>query len=225
MADWSACARPAPIVLTGRHCRLEPLAIERHAEQLFLAYADAPDDSDWTYLTHGPFADFDAYCQYLEQSLGGDDRLHFAIIDPVTGKALGSTGLIRITPAHGVLEIGVVTYSRALMGTTAGTEAMYLLLRHVFDTLGYRRIEWKCDHLNARSRAAAVRYGFSFEGIFRQAMVYKGRNRDTVWYALLDGEWPQVRKGFEAWLGAGNFDAQGRQRHALGDLIARAREA
>src|SRR5690606_10667527 len=111
--------------------------------------------------------------------------------------------------AHGVLEIGVVTYSRALMGTIAGTEAMYLLLRHVFDTLGYRRIEWKCDHLNARSRAAAVRYGFSFEGIFRQAMVYKGRNRDTVWYALLDSEWPQVRKGFETWLAADNFDAQG----------------
>lgn len=225
MSGWSERPKPAAIDLNGTHCRLEPLSVARHAGQLFQAYAAAPDDSDWTYLSFGPFADLDAYSQHLERSIHAEDRQHYAVIDLATGKALGSTGLIRITPQHGVLEVGVITYSRALMRKTAATEAMYLLLQYAFDTLGYRRVEWKCDHLNARSRAAALRYGFSFEGIFRQSMIYKGRSRDTIWFALLDGEWAAIRKGYQDWLAADNFDAEGRQRQALGDLIDSARQA
>jgi RimJ/RimL family protein N-acetyltransferase len=154
----------------------------------------------------------------MEQTCRGDDPLFHAILDGGTGRAVGVASYLRIDPPVGVIEVGHINYSPALQGTTAATEAMYLMMRRVFDELGYRRYEWKCDALNAPSRAAAERLGFVFEGIFRQATIYKGRNRDTAWYSIVDGEWPRLRDAFERWLDPANFDAQGRQRQRLSEL-------
>jgi len=197
---------------------LEPVSSERHAQDLFAAYQQAPDGRDWTYL----FADrpdtpqtFNAYLAKLEASA---DPLHFTIVDSSTSKAVGTAALMRIEPAHGVIEVGSITFSPLLKQTRAATESMFLMMRRAFDELGYRRYEWKCDSLNAPSRAAAERYGFRFEGIFRQAIVYKGRNRDTAWYSIIDCEWPPIRAAFEAWLDPANFNADGQQKRRLSDL-------
>ena len=153
------------------------------------------------------------------------DPLHYTVIDLATGKAVGTLALMRIDRANGVIEVGHVTYSPRLKRTRIATEAMFLLMSHVFDDLGYRRFEWKCDSLNGPSRTAALRYGFTFEGIFRQAIVYRQRNRDTAWFSMLDGEWPALRPCYARWLDAGNFDAQGQQIERLADLIAQQRAA
>ena len=221
--DWKPRPLPTRTVIEGRHCRIEPVDVKRHAQDLFDAYAAAPDGSDWTYLFVGPFADFSAYREELERMAASNDPLHYTIVDLASGKAAGTASLMRIEPAHGVIEVGNIMYSRRLKKTPAGTEAMFLLMRRAFDELGYRRYEWKCDHLNAPSRAAALRYGFQFEGIFRQAIVYKGRSRDTAWYSIVDREWPAVRHGFEQWLRPENFEANGQQRQRLADCIARSR--
>jgi RimJ/RimL family protein N-acetyltransferase len=220
---WTPRARPPRTPLTGRFCRIEPVDVERHAAELHEAYSEAPDGGDWTYMGGGPFADLAAYRAYLTQAAAGQDPLHYAIIDLATGKAAGTFSLMRIDPANGVIEVGNVAYSRRLRRTPVATEAMYLLTTRVFDELGYRRYEWKCDHLNAPSRAAALRYGFQYEGIFRQAVIYKGRTRDTAWFAMIDAEWPRIRRGYEQWLAAENFDAAGAQRQTLATLIARQR--
>ena len=190
---------------------------------LFDAYATRRMARDWTYLFVGPFTDPASYREHLARMAKTDDPLHHTIIDLKTGRPVGTAALMRIDPAHGVIEVGHIAYSPLLKQTPAGTEAMFLLMRRVFDELGYRRYEWKCDSLNAPSRAAALRYGFQFEGIFRQAIVYKSRNRDTAWFSMLDREWPAVRHGFEQWLRPGNFGADGRQRERLSDCIARSR--
>lgn len=221
---WTPRARPPRTSLSGRYCRLEPVDVERHAADLYHAYSEAADGRDWTYLFVGPFSDFASYRAYLVKATTGDDPLHHAIIDLVSGKAVGTAALMRIDPAHGVIEVGHITYSPRLQRTPAATEAMYLLMRRVFDELGYRRYEWKCDDNNLRSRAAAVRYGFQFEGIFRQAIVYKERSRDTAWFSIVDSEWPAIRAGFEQWLSPKNFDATAKQVESLSTLIARARE-
>jgi RimJ/RimL family protein N-acetyltransferase len=204
----------------GRYSRLEPVDVKRHAADLFNAYMEAPDSRDWTYLlSERPerIADFRSYLSGLAQS---EDPLHHVIVDAQTEQALGTAALMRINPAHGVIEVGSIAFAPRLKGSRAGTESMYLLMRRAFDELGYRRYEWKCDSLNAPSRAAAERYGFTFEGIFRRAIVYKGRNRDTAWYSIISEEWPAIRSAFEAWLGPGNFDEHGRQRRRLADIRA-----
>ena len=212
---WSPRAKPGAAVLEGRFCRIEPLDPARHAADLYAAYSAAPDGRDWTYLTVGPFADADAYRQHAEAAAHSADPRHYAVIDRSAGKAVGAMALMRIDPNNGVIEVGHVTFSPLLKRTPLSTEAQFLLMRYVFDELGYRRYEWKCDSLNAPSRRAADRLGFTFEGIFRQAIVYKGRSRDTAWYAIIDRDWPRIKGGFEAWLAAGNLDANGRQRRSL----------
>ncbi|WP_041494118.1 GNAT family N-acetyltransferase [Burkholderia sp. KJ006] len=226
--DWSARPRPERIVLEGRYCRLEPLDAERHAAELYAAYAQAPDAGDWTYLAHGPYADESSFRDYLRGAAASADPLHYTVIDRATNRAVGTLALMRIDPANGVIEVGSVTFSPLLKRTPVSTDAQYLLMKYAFDTLGYRRYEWKCDALNAPSRKAAARLGFRYEGTFRQAIVYKGRNRDTTWFSIVDGEWPDVRAAFEAWLAPANFDADGVQREslvAIRERQARARDA
>ena len=180
----------------------------------------APDERDWTYLVHDRPPNIAALRDYLTALAASKDPLHYAILDLASGLAVGTAALMRIEPRHGVIEVGYITYSPLLKGTRCGTEAMYLMMRYVFDELRYRRYEWKCDSLNAPSRAAARRYGFAFEGIFRNATIYKGRNRDTAWFSIIDTEWPQIRAAFEAWLHPSNFDGRGQQRRALAAMRA-----
>jgi RimJ/RimL family protein N-acetyltransferase len=218
LPGWTARPRPPRAAMEGRYCRVEPIDPGRHAADLHEANLADQESRIWTYLAYGPFATLADYRAWMEQTCRGDDPLFHAILDGRTGRAVGVASYLRIDPPAGVIEVGHINYSPALQGTTAATEAMYLMMRRVFDELGYRRYEWKCDALNAPSRAAAERLGFVFEGIFRQATIYKGRNRDTAWYSIVDGEWPRLRDAFERWLDPANFDAQGRQRQRLSEL-------
>jgi RimJ/RimL family protein N-acetyltransferase len=218
LPNWSSRSLPARIPIEGRFCRIEPLEPARHAGDLFAANSDDAEGRNWTYLPYGPFPSFDPYREYLVTAAGRDDPLVHAIVDRGSGRAVGVASLMRIDPAAGVIEVGGINYSPRLQRQPAATEAMYLLMRRVFDELGYRRYEWKCDSLNAPSRAAAQRLGFRYEGLFRQATVYKGRNRDTAWYSILDSEWPALRAAFERWLNPTNFDRDGRQRASLRSL-------
>ena len=215
---WAVRPLPPDTSITGRYVRIERLDAQRHAADLFAAFQDAPDGRDWTYLPNERLETATAFEDHIRDIQTTRDPLHYAIIDLAAGTAVGSAAYMRIDPANGVMEVGHVRYSRRLMRTRAGTEAMYLFMRRAFDELGYRRYEWKCDALNAASRRAAERYGFTFEGIFRQAVVVKGRSRDTAWFSILDSEWPRIRAAFEAWLAPENFDADGRQRRSLTDL-------
>jgi RimJ/RimL family protein N-acetyltransferase len=202
---------------TGRVC-LEPLDPARHAEALWAAaHGPGADPRLWDFLPYGPFADPATYADWAAEAAASADPLFYAVLADGRGPA-GVVSYLRMAPEHGCIEIGHIWFGGALQRTPAATEAIYLLARHAFDDLGHRRLEWKCDAANARSRAAAERLGFTFEGVFRQHMIVKGRNRDTAWYALLDGEWPAARAGFEAWLDTANFDADGRQRQRLADL-------
>ena len=223
--DWKGAEAPGRAPLTGRYCRIEPVDVERHAADLYDAYSSAADARDWTYLNVGPFDSLAASREHLTRMAASPDPLHHAVIDLATGKAVGTLALMRIDRVNGVIEVGHVTYSPRLKQTRIATEAMFLLMTQVFEVLGYRRFEWKCDSLNAPSRAAALRYGFTFVGIFRQAIVYHQRNRDTAWFSVLDGEWPALRAGYTRWLDAGNFDAQGKQIERLAHLIAQQRAA
>ncbi|CAB3801967.1 hypothetical protein LMG28688_05478 [Paraburkholderia caffeinitolerans] len=218
LSGWTARERPARVSIEGTRCRIEPIDVERHAADLFDAYNQATDGSDWTYLTVGPFADPESYRVYLAKVAASTDPLHYAVVDRATGKAVGTFSLMRIDPANGVIEVGNVVFSPLLKRTAISTEAQYLLMRYAFDELGYRRYEWKCDSLNAPSRQTALRLGFQYEGIFRQAIVYKERSRDTAWFAIIDQDWPGVKRAFETWLDAGNFDAEGNQRESLAGL-------
>lgn len=210
---WRPVAAPQRRPLAGRHVRLEPVDPARHTGDLHALSVGAP--RLWTYLGYGPFADAAAFRQWFESCVPQQDPLFFAVIDAATGRASGMVSYLRIAPATGVIEIGHIWFAPALQRTRQATEAIFLLMRHAFDDLGYRRLEWKCDSLNAASRRAAARFGFTFEGVFRQHMIVKGRNRDTAWFAILDGEWPAIRAGFERWLDDANFDAAGRQRAPL----------
>ena len=212
LPGWSERTRPPRTAVAGRFCTVEPLDAERHAAQLFDANSE---DRNWTYLPYGPFATLAAYRQWVEAVSRADDPLFYAIVDHASGQAVGVASLMRIDPKPGVIEVGGINYSPRLQQRPAATESMYLLMRRVFDELGYRRYEWKCDSLNAPSRAAAQRLGFRYEGLFRQATVYKQRNRDTAWFSILDSEWPALRGAFEGWLDPSNFDAAGKQRRSL----------
>jgi len=221
---WTPRPLPSRIALEGRFCRLEPLDPARHAADLYEANR-ADDGRGWTYMGYGPFDSFDSYKAWVENAAASRDPLFYTIVQSGSGRALGVSGLMRIDPANGVIEVGNIKYAPALQRTPAATEAMFLLMRYVFDELGYRRYEWKCDALNAPSRAAAVRLGFTYEGIFRQAVINKGRNRDTAWFAITNAEWPALKRAYEQWLRPGNFDDAGGQRRRLSDLIAEARAA
>ncbi|ANN78412.1 acetyltransferase [Bordetella flabilis] len=221
LSDWTPRARPPATAMQGRFCRVEPLDAARHAADLYQAHHQARDDSLWTYLNYGPFQDAGTFNDYVAQAAASTDPMHHAIIDLASGKAIGTAALMRIDPANGVIEIGHVCYSPLLQRTPIATEAQYLFMRRVFDELGYRRLEWKCDSLNEPSRKAAARYGYTFEGVFRQAIVYKGRTRDSAWFSIIDGEWPALRQAYEAWLAPQNFDADGRQRQSLRACIGR----
>lgn len=216
---WKEPPRPPRTAMAGRYCRVEPIDPVRHAEELYRANALDPSHRNFTYLLSGPFTSPAAYRQWLESSCLGEDPLFHAIIDGETRQAAGVASFMRIDTRNGVVEVGNINYSPRLQRSRAATEAMYLMMQRAF-RLGYRRYEWKCDALNAASRAAARRLGFSFEGVFRQAVVYKGRNRDTAWYAAIDSEWPALEQAFERWLDPANFDAQGRQRVRLSALTA-----
>jgi len=207
--DWTAPPYPGREVLVGRHCVCEPLD-ERHACSLYDAFSLDVDDRNWTYLPYGPFASRGDYRDWVEQYSDRIDPQMFAIIDGPSQKPLGVAGYLRIFPDSGSIEVGHLRFSKLLQHTTAATEAMYLMMRLAFD-LGYRRYEWKCDALNAPSRAAALRLGFTYEGIFRNATVYKGRSRDTAWYSIIDTEWPAIDSAFRAWLHPSNFDEEGKQ--------------
>lgn len=196
--------------MEGRFCRLEKLDAERHASSLHAANSLDADGRMWTYLAYGPFESESAYRAWIDEVSSKSDPLFFAIIDKESGRAIGVASYLRIDPRAGSIEVGHIAYSRLLQGTTAATEAMFLMMQRAFD-LGYRRYEWKCDSLNAPSRAAALRLGFTFEGIFRQAVIVKGRNRDTAWFSITDKEWPACREAFQRWLDPANFDDQGRQ--------------
>jgi RimJ/RimL family protein N-acetyltransferase len=218
LPNWSPRPSPPHTPIKGRFCRVEPLEPARHAVDLFAANSGDAEGRNWTYLPYGPFPSFDPYRDFLAAAAQRDDPLVHAIVDQRSGHAVGVASLMRIDPIAGVIEVGGINYSPRLQRQPAATEAMYLLMRRVFDELGYRRYEWKCDLLNAPSRTAAQRLGFRYEGLFRQATVYKGRSRDTAWYAILDSEWPALRAAFERWLGPANFDHDGRQRASLRSL-------
>lgn len=219
LPDWRPPPRPPRTAMAGRTCIVEPLDVARHADELFAANALDRDGTGWTYLPYGPFADRDAYLAWMNATCLGDDPLFHAIVERATGRAVGVASYLRIDPAAGSIEVGHLRYSPLLQRSVASTEAMYLMMKRAFE-LGYRRYEWKCDALNAPSRAAAERLGFTFEGIFRQATVYKRRNRDTAWLSVLDVEWPRLEAAFQRWLDPANFDAAGRQRERLADLTA-----
>ena len=221
---WSARPRPPRTEMIGRSCRIEPLDVARHAADLHEANRDDAAGRNWTYLAVDAFGDLPSYRTWLEKMAAGDDPLFHAVVD-ASGKAVGVATYMRIDPAMGVIEVGNINFSPRLQRRIAATEALYLMMRRVFDELGYRRYEWKCDALNAPSRAAAERLGFRFEGVFRQAFVYKGRNRDTAWFSIIDHEWPPLRAAFERWLDPANFDPAGRQRTSLSALTAALRRA
>ena len=216
--DWRPRPRPPRDAIEGRFCRLEPFNADRHCAELFNAYVDDREGRIWTYLPYGPFASFEAFRGLMQSHFSGPDPLCHAIIERGTGRAAGMASFMRIDPAMGTIEVGSIAYSPRLQRSRAATEAMYLMMRRAFDELGYRRYEWKCDALNEPSRKAAERLGFRFEGIFRQAVVYKGRNRDTAWYSIIDREWPALKAAFERWLEEANFDSDGRQRESLSAL-------
>jgi RimJ/RimL family protein N-acetyltransferase len=214
--DWSARKRPERAALNGRFIRLEPLDPERHGPDLFFSTHAGSDAVRFRYLFDGPM-DRAAHARWMEQNAQSIDPLFFAAFPPETGKAEGRAALMRIEPSHGTIEIGHILWSIALSSTPGATEALFLLTRYAFDDLGYRRLEWKCDSRNHASREAALRLGFTFEGIFRQHMIVKGENRDTAWFAMLDRDWPGMKAGFVAWLDPSNFDSAGKQKRRLAD--------
>eukprot|EP01134_Creolimax_fragrantissima_P003769 CFRG3769T1 len=209
------CERPSKAaVFVGQYCKVEPLDMAKHGADLSHAFVHDTKPEDYTYMPYGPFLTKEECTSYFVSVEHSADPFFYAIVDKSSGVALGIASYMRIKPFKGVVEVGFVQYSPLLQRTRMATEAMYLMMKNAFD-LGYRRYEWKCDDLNERSMASAIRLGFTFEGTFRQHIFYKGRNRDTAWLAVLDCEWPSLRKSFENFLSPTNFDAEGRQRNSL----------
>jgi len=213
--NWTPPPRPGALVLEGRHVRLEPLEADTHAFDLHASYQG--HDALWDYMPYGPFAASAAYHRWAREREGGADPVFLVLRDAATGKAGGVASYLRITPEAGSIEVGHICISPSMQRGAAATEAMFLMMDWAFRA-GYRRYEWKCNALNLASRRAAQRLGFSFEGVFRNHMVVKGRNRDTAWFSVIDSEWPALREAFSVWLAPGNFDARGQQRERLSDL-------
>ena len=216
-----AARRPARTTLRGRTVTLVPLDAEAHADALFRRANGGKNDRAWTYLPYGPYEDPAVFKASIAAKAQSNDALFFAILDNSTGGAVGHQAFHRIEPTHRVIEIGHILYTPEMQRTIGATEAQYLFAAYVFDALGYRRYEWRCDDLNAASKRAAARFGFTLEGVFRQHMIIKGRNRDTAWFSMLDSEWPARRAAFERWLDPANFDAAGRQKVSLTSLNPR----
>ena len=219
IGDWTPPVRPPGEPMIGRYCRLERLDADRDGQSLFDAYALDSEGRNWTYLPQGPFENYAEFYIWLSDMAKLDDPFFFAIIDGESQTSVGIASYLRITPPAGSIEVGYIHYSPLLQRTPAATEAMYLMMKQAF-SLGYRRYEWKCDALNAPSRIAAQRLGLSYEGVFRQATVYKQRNRDTAWYATIDREWPDLKQAFEQWLDPNNFDNDRNQKTRLSTLTA-----
>jgi RimJ/RimL family protein N-acetyltransferase len=217
LTGWTPPPLPPREAIEGRYCRIEPLDPECHGADLFTAFTADPEGRNWTYRFEEPFEDQAALQRWLAEIAAQPDPMFFAYIDRTSGKAVGNGAFMRIDANVGSIEVGSIMFSPLMQRTRVATEAMYLKMKCVFE-LGYRRYEWKCDALNAPSRRAAQRLGFSYEGIFRQATLYKDRSRDTAWYACIDSEWPQLRNAFETWLDPANFDDDGRQKRSLSDL-------
>jgi RimJ/RimL family protein N-acetyltransferase len=219
LAHWQPRPRPDQRELHGRFVHLTALDPARHGDDLWQALQGPDSDPAlWDYLPYGPFSQRAGFDTWLADNASSRDPLFYAVLDNASGKALGLFSYLRITPQDGCIEIGHVAFGAPMQRTPGATEAIYLLARHAFDDLGYRRLEWKCDAANARSMRAAERFGFSAEGLFRQHMVRKGRNRDTAWFAIIDGDWPAVREAFQRWLAADNFNADGQQKQRLEEL-------
>jgi RimJ/RimL family protein N-acetyltransferase len=216
--DPSPAPRPQPTVLTGRVVTLRPFDLPSQAETLYRATHGAERDDLWRYMNEGPFPSLAVFEAAFEKKQSSIDPFFFAIVENATGLPVGQASYLRIEPAHHVIEVGNIVFTPALQRSCGATEAMYLMARHVFEDLGYRRYEWKCNALNQPSRRAALRLGFTFEGIFRQHTIVKGRNRDTAWFSMLDLEWPKRRANFEQWLAPSNFDPAGRQKLSLSHL-------
>jgi RimJ/RimL family protein N-acetyltransferase len=216
MNDWQPARLPSPVTLEGRWVTLEPLSAEQHTHELWEAVLG--HDEVWTWLGDGPYSREEELGKALAAKEQGTAALFFAIRPKSLGKAVGYASLMRIDAPNGVIEVGNVMFSPSVQRTQAATETIYLMSRHIFDDLGYRRFEWKCNALNLPSKRAAERFGFTYEGTFRQHMIVKGQNRDTAWYSILDSEWPARRKVFEAWLAAENFDEDGKQKHTFGSF-------
>ena len=214
--SWKPVPQPGPITLRGRYVTLEPLEPEAHTMPLWDAVSG--HDELWAWLADGPYADEEALRRAIADKQASTSAVFLAILPTGTDLAAGYASYMRMEPAHGVVEVGNILMSPGLQRTPAATEAMYLMASHIFDHLGYRRYEWKCNAENHPSRRAALRLGFTFEGIFRQHMVIKDRNRDTAWFSMLDSEWPARKRAFEAWLDAGNFDEAGQQKRRLAEM-------
>ncbi len=224
MTGWSPRSFPPHTDMVGQYCRLVPLRPDEHAKDLFGAFTESEKGmANWTYLPYGPFASYTEFASWLRTDCQKDDPQFYTIIGLKTGLPAGVASYLRIQPHVGSIEVGHIHYSASLQKTAVATETMYLMMKRAFDELGYRRYEWKCDSLNEPSRNAALRLGFTFEGIFRQATIYKGRSRDTAWYSIIDTEWPSIRHAFESWLSANNFDDQGNQRKSLASFLEQAR--
>ena len=219
LAGWKPPPAPRRSILHGRFCQLEPLREEAHGQSLFGSFAADARGTNWTYMPYGPFTAYADFRRWLDWACAAAGPLFFAIVDTATGTAAGVASYLNIDTANGSIEVGHIHYSEQLKRTRAATEAMYLLMKQAFD-LGYRRYEWKCDALNRPSRAAARRLGFRFEGLFRNAVVYNGRSRDSAWHSIVDSEWPRLDAAFRTWLDAANFTGEGRQRHSLSALTA-----
>ncbi len=217
LPDWKPPSFPTRTPMQGRFCRLEPLDPHRHASDLYQANALDTDGRNWTYLPYGPFTHFQDYLTWLSPFEFTADPLFFAIIDISLNQAVGLASYLRIDPNYGSIEVGHLCFSPLLQAKPAATEAMYLMMERAF-SLGYRRYEWKCHALNAPSRKAAQRLGLSFEGVFRQAAVFKGRSRDTAWFAAIDQEWPELQKAFQRWLDPDNFENDGTQKISLSEF-------
>ncbi len=222
--NWIEPQRPTFTKIEGRYCNLERLDSLRHAKDLFEANALSKNHEIWTYLPYGPFDELKSYQQWVIEMAAKDDPLFYAIIDQKTNKALGVASYLRVTPAAGSIEVGHINFSPALQKTAMATEAMYLMMHHVFVELGYRRFEWKCNALNEGSKTAAKRLGFTYEGTFRQAGVVKGRSRDTAWFSILDSEWPIMEQAFMRWLADENFTADQQQIASLSDFARAIRQ-
>ena len=219
--NWSPPPMPPRRAMRGGYCIVEPLSVEKHSADLFRANQLDRENRIWVYLPYGPFDTLDDYQRWMTATCLGGDPMFFAILDRQTNQAAGVASYLRINPEAGSIEVGHINYSPAMQSTAMATEAMYLMMKNAF-ALGYRRYEWKCNALNQRSRTAATRLGFTFEGIFRQMLIVKNRNRDSAWYSILDKEWSAVEPAFQAWLAADNFDETGRQRQSLSTLTAKA---
>jgi RimJ/RimL family protein N-acetyltransferase len=215
--DVTPAKLPERITIAGRYVTLVPLNAGAHGDALWEATRGEENDALWLFLFEGPFRERSGFDAALKSMEASQDPLYYAIIDSSTGKATGRASFLRIEPKHRVIEVGAILYTPLLQRTRGATEAMYLMMRYAFETLGNRRYEWKCNALNEPSRRAALRLGFTFEGVFRQHMIVKGENRDTAWFSILDKEWPGVKEAFEKWLAPENFTAEGVQKRSLGD--------